>query len=128
MILELNDIEIILRKASDEEKQSIPVWDAYIEKVIIDGNIPSLLRDKLTGKINNLTQGFTQKFSGQLKGNIENEILSLEEYVYRKHDLTFTKLRVVREHYSLRITTAKLLFLGGSFVFVSEYKEPSILR
>lgn len=38
MILELNDIEIILRKASDEEKQSIPVWDAYIEKVIIDGN------------------------------------------------------------------------------------------
>lgn len=59
MILELNDIEIILRKASDEEKQSIPVWDAYIEKVIIDGNIPSLLRDKLTGKINNLTQGFT---------------------------------------------------------------------
>lgn len=39
MILELNDIEIILRKASDEEKQSIPVWDAYIEKVIIDGNI-----------------------------------------------------------------------------------------
>lgn len=37
MILELNDIEIILRKASDEEKQSIPVWDAYIEKVIIDG-------------------------------------------------------------------------------------------
>ena len=27
MILELNDIEIILRKASDEEKQSIPVWD-----------------------------------------------------------------------------------------------------
>lgn len=49
MILELNDIEIILRKASDEEKQSIPVWDAYIEKVIIDGNIPSLLRDKLTG-------------------------------------------------------------------------------
>ena len=107
MILELNDIEIILRKASDEEKQLIPVWDAYIEKVIIDGNIPSLLRDKLTGKINNLTQGFTQKFSGQLKGNIENEISSLEEYVYRKHDLTFTKLRVVREHYSLRITTAK---------------------
>lgn len=107
MILELNDIEIILRKASDEEKQSIPVWDAYIEKVIIDRNIPSLLRDKLTGKINNLTQGFTQKFSGQLKGNIENEILSLEEYVYRKHDLTFTKLRVVREHHSLRITTAQ---------------------
>lgn len=107
MILELNDIEIILRKASDEEKQSIPVWDTYIEKVIIDGNIPSLLRDKLTGKIIYLTQRFTQKFSGQLKGNIENEILSLEEYVYRKHDLTFTKLRVVREHYSLRITTAK---------------------
>ncbi len=107
MIIELNDIEIILRKASDEEKQSIPVWDAYIEKVIIDGNIPSLLRDKLTGKINNLTQGFTQKFSGQLKGKIENEISSLEEYVYRKHDLTFTKLRVVREHYSLRITTAQ---------------------
>ena len=107
MVTEINDTEIILKMVSDEEKQSIPVWDAYIEKVIIDGNIPSLLRDKLTGKINNLTQGFTQKFNGQLKGNIENEILSLEEYVYRKHDLTFTKLRVVREHYSLRITTAK---------------------
>lgn len=105
MILELNDIEIILRKASDEEKQPIPVWDAYIEKVIIDGNIPSLLRDKLTGKINNLTQGFTQKFSGQLKGHIESEISSLEKRVYHKHDLVFTKLRVIREHYSLRITT-----------------------
>lgn len=106
MILELNDIEIILRKASDEEKQSIPVWDAYIEKVIIDGSIPSLLRDILSGKIKNLVS-FPQKFSSQLKGNIENEISSLEEYVYRKHDLTFTKLRVVREHYSLRITTAQ---------------------
>lgn len=99
--------EIILPRVSDQEKKDIPVCDAYIEKVILDENIPSLLRDKLTGKINNLIQGFTQKFSGQLKGNIENEILSLEEYVYRKHDLTFTKLRVVREHYSLRITTAK---------------------
>lgn len=68
MILELNDIEIILRKASDEEKQSIPVWDAYIEKVIIDGNIPSLLRDKLTGKINNSYSGIHPKVQWSIKG------------------------------------------------------------
>lgn len=98
--------EIILPRVSDQEKKDIPVWDAYIEKVILDGDIPSLIVDKIYGKIKNLVS-FPQKFSGQLKGNIENEILSLEEYVYRKHDLTFTKLRVVREHYSLKITTAK---------------------
>ena len=104
MVTEINDTEIILKRVSDEEKQSIPVWDAYIEKVITDGIIHSLLRAILSGKIKNLVS-FPQKFSGQLKGHIESEISSLEKRVYHKHDLVFTKLRVIREHYSLRITT-----------------------
>ena len=46
--------EIILPRVSDQEKKDIPVWDAYIEKVILDGDIPSLIVDKIYGKINPL--------------------------------------------------------------------------
>lgn len=44
--------EIILPRVSDQEKKDIPVCDAYIEKVILDGDIPSLIVDKIYGKIN----------------------------------------------------------------------------
>lgn len=97
--------EIILPRASDQEKKEIPVWDAYIEKVILDGDIPSLVRDKLSGKINCLIQGFPQKFSGQLKGYIENLINKAEVNIYNKHRLTYSKLRVKREGYDLVVTT-----------------------
>ena len=69
-----NNTEIILPKVSDQEKKDIPVWDAYIEKVILDGDIPSLVMNKLSGKINSLVNGYPQKFSGQLIGNVEKYV------------------------------------------------------
>lgn len=100
-----NNTEIILPKVSDQEKKDIPVWDAYIEKVILDGDIPSLVMDKLSGKINSLVNGYPQKFSGQLRGNIENIITDAEVNIYNKHGLTYSKLRVKREGYCLVVTT-----------------------
>lgn len=97
--------EIILPRVSDQEKKEIPVWDAYIEKVILDGDIPSLIVDKIYGKINPLIRGCPQKFSGKLKGNIENLINEAEVNIYNKHGLTYSKLRVKRENYDLVVTT-----------------------
>lgn len=66
------DIEIILPGVTYQEKMAIQVWDAYIEKVVIDGDIPSIISDRLCGGINSMINGYPQKFSGQLKGSIEN--------------------------------------------------------
>lgn len=97
--------EIILPRASDQEKKDIPVWDAYIEKVILDGDIPILVMDKLSGKINSLVNGYPQKFSGQLMGNIENILTDTEVDIYKKYGITYSKLRVKRENYDLVVTT-----------------------
>lgn len=43
MAIRRTDIEIILPGVTYQEKMAIPVWDAYIEKVVIDGDIPSLI-------------------------------------------------------------------------------------
>lgn len=96
--------EIILPRVSDQEKKGIPVWDAYIEKVILDGDIPSLIVDKIYGKINPLI-GCPQKFSGKLKGNIENILTDTEAGIYKKYGITYSKLRVKRENYDLVVTT-----------------------
>lgn len=72
MAIRRTDIDIIIPSATYQQKNDIPVWDAYIEKVVIDGDIPSLISDRLCGGINSMINGYPQKFSGQLKGNIEN--------------------------------------------------------
>lgn len=97
--------EIILPRVSDQEKKDIPVWDAYIEKVILDGDIPSLIVDKIYGKINPLISGCPQKFSGKLKGNIENILTDTEADIYKRYGITYSKLRVKRENYDLVVTT-----------------------
>lgn len=97
--------EIILPRASDQEKKDIPVWDAYVEKVILDGDIPSLIVDKIYGKINSLISGCSQKFSGKLKGNIENILTDIEVDIYKRYGITYSKLRVKRENYDLVVTT-----------------------
>lgn len=97
--------EIILPRVSDQEKKEIPVWDAYIGKVILDGDIPSLIVDKIYGKINPLIRGCPQKFSGKLKGNIENILTDTEVGIYKKYGITYSKLRVKREGYDLVVTT-----------------------
>lgn len=96
--------EIILPRVSDQEKKDIPVWDAYIEKVILDGDIPSLIVDKIYGKINPLRE-CPQKFSGKLKGNIENILTDTEVDIYKRYGITYSKLRVKRENYDLVVTT-----------------------
>lgn len=106
-----NNTEIILPKVSDKEKKEIPVWDAYISKVIIDGDIPSLVRDVLSVKINTLIGGLPQKFSGELKSSIEKIITELSVSIHDKHGINYSKLRVVRESYYLLITT----YPGQSF-------------
>lgn len=97
--------EIILPRVSDQEKKDIPVWDAYIEKVILDGDIPSLIVDKIYGKINPLIRRCPQKFSGKLKGNIENILTDTEVGIHKKYGITYSKLRVKRENYDLVVTT-----------------------
>lgn len=97
--------EIILPRVSDQEKKDIPVWDAYIEKVILDGDIPRLIVDKIYRKINLLIMGCPQKFSGKLKGNIENILTDTEAGIYKKYGITYSKLRVKRENYDLVVTT-----------------------
>ena len=72
MAIRRTDIDIIIPSATYQQKNDIPVWDAYIEKVVIDGDIPSLISDRLCGGIKSMINGYPQKFSGQLKGNIEN--------------------------------------------------------
>ena len=97
--------EIILPRVSDQEKKDIPVWDAYIGKVILDGDIPSLIVDKIYGNINPLIRGCPQKFSGKLKGNIETILTDTELGIYKKYGITYSKLIVKRENYDLVVTT-----------------------
>ena len=49
MAIRRTDIDIIIPSATYQQKNDIPVWDAYIEKVVIDGDIPSLISDRLCG-------------------------------------------------------------------------------
>lgn len=51
MAIRRTDIDIIIPSATYQQKNDIPVWDAYIEKVVIDGDIPSLISDRLCGGI-----------------------------------------------------------------------------
>ena len=105
MAIKRNNTEIILPRVSDQEKRDIPVWDAYIENIIIDGDIPSLILDRRSGKINSLINGQPQKFSSRLKGNIENIITETEVNLYKKYGIVYSKLRVKRESHDLVITT-----------------------
>lgn len=45
MAIRRTDIDIIIPSATYQQKNDIPVWDAYIEKVVIDGDIPSLISE-----------------------------------------------------------------------------------
>lgn len=105
MAIRRTDIEIILPGVTYQEKMAISVWDAYIEKVVIDGDIPSLISDRISGKINSMINGCPQKFSGQLKGNIENLLNETEVSIYKKYGITYSKLRVKRDGYYLLIST-----------------------
>lgn len=105
MATKRTNIEIIIPSATYQQKNDIPVWDAYIEKVVIDGDIPSLISDRLCGRINSMINGYLQKFSGQLKGNIENLLNETEVSIYKKYGITYSKLRVKRDGYYLLIST-----------------------
>lgn len=105
MATKRTDIDIILPGVTYQEKMSIPVWDAYIEKVVIDGDIPRLITDRLCGWINSMINGYPQKFSGQLKGSIENLLNETEVYIYKKYGITYSKLTVKRKGYYLMIST-----------------------
>lgn len=105
MAIRRTDIEIILPGVTYQEKMAIPVWDAYIEKVVIDGDIPSLISDRLCGGIKSMINGYPQKFSGQLKGSIENILNDTEVYIYKKYRITYSKLTVKRKGYYLMIST-----------------------
>ena len=76
MAIRRTDIEIILPGVTYQEKNDIPVWD-----------------------------GYPQKFSGQLKGNIENLLNETEVSIYKKYGITYSKLRVKRDGYYLLIST-----------------------
>lgn len=41
-----------------------------------------------------MINGCPQKFSGQLKGNIENLLNETEVSIYKKYGITYSKLRV----------------------------------
>lgn len=105
MAIRRTDIDIIIPSATYQQKNDIPVWDAYIEKVVIDGDIPSLISDRLCGGIKSMINGYPQKFSGQLKGNIENLLNETEVSIYKKYGITYSKLRVKRDGYYLLIST-----------------------
>lgn len=49
--------------------------------------------------------GCPQKFSGKLKGNIENILTDIEVGIHKKYGITYSKLRVKRENYDLVVTT-----------------------
>lgn len=105
MAIRRTDIDIIIPSATYQQKNDIPVWDAYIEKVVIDGDIPSLISDRISGKINSMINGYPQKFSGQLKGSIENILNETEVSIYKKYGITYSKLVVKRKEYYLMIST-----------------------
>lgn len=105
MATKRTNIEIIIPSATYQQKNDIPVWDAYIEKVVIDGDIPSLISDRLCGGIKSMLNGYPQKFSGQLKGSIENILNDTEVYIYKKYRITYSKLTVKRKGYYLMIST-----------------------
>lgn len=105
MAIRRTNIEIILPGVTYQENNDIPVWDAYIEKVVIDGDIPRLITDRISGKINSMINGYPQKFSGQLKGSIENILNDTEVYIYKKYRITYSKLTVKRKEYYLLIST-----------------------
>lgn len=105
MAIRRTDIDIIIPSATYQQKNDIPVWDAYIEKVVIDGDIPSIISDRLCGGIKSMINGYPQKFSGQLKGSIENLLNDTEVYIYKKYGITYSKLTVKRKGYYLMIST-----------------------
>ena len=105
MAIKRNSIEIILPNVTQDQKRDIPVWDAYIEKVVIDEDIPRLITDRISHKINSMINGYPQKFSGQLKGNIENLLNETEVSIYKKYGITYSKLMVKRDWYYLLIST-----------------------
>lgn len=105
MAIRRTDIDIILPYVTYQEKMTIPVWDAYIEKVVIDGDIPSLISHRLCEGIKSMINGYPQKFSGQLKGNIENLLNDIEVSIYKKYGITYSKLTVKRKGYCLMIST-----------------------
>ena len=105
MAIRRTDIDIILPYVTYQEKMTIPVWDAYIEKVVIDGDIPSLISHRLYECIKSMINGYPQKFSGQLKGNIENLLNDIEVSIYKKYGITYSKLTVKRKGYYLMIST-----------------------
>ena len=47
MAIRRTDIEIILPGVTYQEKMAISVWEAYIEKVVINGDIPSPISDRI---------------------------------------------------------------------------------
>lgn len=67
MAIRRTDIEIIIPSATYQQNNDIPVWDAYIEKVVIDGDIPRLITDRISGKINSMINGYLKNSVDSLK-------------------------------------------------------------
>lgn len=107
------DTELICRLPEDK---STPVWDSYIEKIIIRGYIPSFISVLLATKINNRLS-VPVKFSNKpFQGEISNIIRDTSVEVYRRHGLTYTKLSISRHQNNL------VIGCNDRFNIYSEYK------
>lgn len=96
------EIEISLPKSP----QFLPVWDNWVDKIIIDHRIPTFLVELLEYCIKSyipLNKPF--KFSSDLEDLLNDKVIPLVSYhVLRKYRLSYTKLIVVRRLNNLVIS------------------------
>lgn len=96
------EIEISLPKSP----QFLPVWDNWVDKIIIDHRIPTFLVELLEYCIKGyipLNKPF--KFSSDLEDLLNDKVIPLVSYhVLRKYRLSYTKLIVVRRLNNLVIS------------------------
>ena len=88
------EIEIYLPRSNE----ILPVWDNWVDKIVIDHRIPTFLGELLEHRIRDfipLNEPF--KFSSDLKGLLNGYVIPwVSYYVLRKYRLSYTKLIVVR--------------------------------
>lgn len=96
------EIEISLPKSP----QFLPVWDNWVDKIIIDHRIPTFLVELLEYCIKGsipLNKSF--KFSSDLENLLNDQVIPWVSYhVLRKYRLSYTKLIVVRRLNNLVIS------------------------
>lgn len=103
------DLIIQLKKPTSRELKILPVWDNFIDSVIIHkSDMPNVLVTYLYNDIKNHvdSKGLPQKFSGKLKGEIESIISKCIEKLYLNSGI-ITKTPIV-----LRKLNSLLVFLS----------------